>query len=173
MKNERLAGAVIWAVILALSIWAVAYAMTALIETAVKVAIALIPPLLSIAGAVLTQAYQRAREFDIEHLKRKQNSYADIISLLSAYVRDPKKKNDEFATVFLRSWILCEDEVALAIYRFMNERSADRLDAVIRSMRNDIGLHGDIVGHDESWKSIKVTSAGLFPPPPPKEEGSL
>ena len=139
---------------------------------------------MTVAGAIVTHAFQRAREHELERfkadqqreqelLRRQQQVYVEILDLLAPYIRDPENNRDKFATAFLHSWITCNDEVVLQLFAFLKHRDAEHLDSVIQAMRRDIRLSPRLSYREQDGKEQVITCAGLFPAPQPRPSGEL
>lgn len=156
IKRSDVALALLWLVILLAAAYFVAAGVRTLAEPVSKIIAAVLTGLLALIGAYVTHVLATQREREKDQMQRKQERYAEILQGLVPYIRSKGAKADEFAVPVLHAYVVGSKQVASDISRFLANRTTDSLDAIVASMREDLGME----------KLEKGTSTrGLLPAP--------
>jgi hypothetical protein len=155
---------VLWGFILFTTAYFIIEGLKVITEPLSKVIVAVLTGLFVLIGAYLTHVLANQREREVEQIRRKQERYAQILEGLVPYIRSKGAKADEFAVPVLHAYVVGEKRVASAIACFLNKRTSENLDAIIRSMREDLGMENLEEG---------TTTKNLLPEPKHDEPGTI
>ena len=137
--RSNLALAILWAAILLATGYFIVEGLKVLVEPVSKIIVAVLTGLFVLIGAYVTHVLATQREREAEQVRRKQDRYAAILEGLVPYIRSKGAKADEFAVPVLHAYVVGERRVVSAIARFLENRTSDQLDDIVRSMREDLG----------------------------------
>ena len=154
-NRSNLAIAILWAAILLATGYFIVEGLKVLAEPVSKVIVAVLTGLFALIGIYVTHVLTTQREREAEQVRRKQERYAAILEGLVPYIRSKGAKADEFAVPVLHAYVVGDRRVASAISMFLEDRTADRLDAIVHSMREDLGMETLEEG---------TSTKGLLPP---------
>ena len=172
--QERLAAGLIAGIFLVVAVAAAGYGLIVLVSAAKEILVAVIAASASLLSAVFAYAFQRAKDIELAAIQRrrelegaerkvKQENYARILESLAPYIRNPERTGDNFTTAYLYTWITGSVAVVEAVNAFLKNQNSKTLDALLRTMRDDLTL--EKWGSDQALKAI--SSEGLFPVPAP------
>jgi hypothetical protein len=156
--------AVLWAAILLTTAVFIVRGLRELAEPTSKIIVAVLTGLFALIGAYITHVLTTQREREAEQLRRKQERYAAILEGLVPYIRSKGANVDEFAKPVLHAYVVGERRVASAINRFLESRTAQGLDEIVRAMREDLGM-------EPLEKS--TSTEGLLPAPQQSPPGTV
>jgi hypothetical protein len=162
--RSNLALAILWAAILLVTGYFIVEGLKTLAEPVSKIIVAVLTGLFALIGAYVTHVLTTQREREAEQVRRKQERYAEILQGLVPYIRSQGAKADEFAVPVLRAYVVGDKQVALAIARFLTARTFENLDAIVASMRRDLGMETLADG---------TSTRGLLPPPKATDTGTV
>ena len=137
--RTNLALGVLWAAILLVTAYFIVEGLKELAEPTSKIIVAVLTGLFALIGAYITHVLTTQREREAEQLRRKQERYAAILEGLFPYIRSKGIAADDFAKPVLHAYVVGDKRVASAINRFLQSRSAERLDDEARC-RKDLGM---------------------------------
>lgn len=163
VTRSNLALAVLWGAILLATGYFMVVGLGVLVEPVSKIIVAVLTGLFALIGAYVTHVLTTQREREAEQVRRKQERYAEILQGMVPYIRS-KGENDAFAVSVLHAYVVGHNSVAKAIAGFLAARTPDNLDAIVNSMRKDLGMEALQEG---------TSTAGLLPAPKPTSPGTM
>lgn len=169
MRAERISVLILWGIGILLTGAAIVYGLVVATVAVVKLAAAVVAASMGLVLAILNHALARLKEAEMEQLRRKEENYKEIVSLLGDYIRDPETHRDKLATASLLSWVVGSSDVVHKAVAFIDSSSpedrATSLEKLLIAMRADLGL--------ASASLMNLSVRSHFPPVESRRPGHL